>query len=48
MIKVSYVDSTDIDVDSLMESTKVTVLGEFLSIRKRKTCFMPSRVIQNV
>ena len=41
MIELSNVDFTDIDVDSLLKSTKVT-FTLFLSIRERKTCLMPS------
>ena len=42
MIKVSTVDSTDIDVDSLVKSDKVT-FTIFLGIWERNTCFMTSR-----
>ena len=43
IINVSNVDSTDIDVDSTLKSTKV-IFTIFLGIRERKTCFMPSRL----
>ena len=43
MIKVSNVDFTDIDVDSLVKSTKAT-FTIFLGIRERKACFMPSQI----
>ena len=42
IIRVSNVNSTDIDVDSSVKSTKVTVTI-FLGIRERKTCFVPSQ-----
>ena len=46
MIKVSNVDSTDIVVDTLAKSTKVTFRK--IGIRERKTCFFTFLVIQNV
>ena len=39
MIKVLNVDSTDIDVDSLVKSTKVTF--RITGRRERKTCCLP-------
>ena len=41
MIKVSNVDSTDIDVDSLVKSAEVT-FTIFFGIWERKTYFMTS------
>ena len=38
MIKVSNVDFTDIEVDSLVKSTEVT-FTIFLGIKERETCF---------
>ena len=43
IIKVSNVDFTDIEVDSLVKSTDVT-FTIFLGIRERKTRFVPSRL----
>ena len=42
MIKVSNADPTDIDVDSLRKSPKVT-FTIFLGIWETNTCFMTSR-----